>query len=41
MADLAIADENDHLIESSDNSGEEGMPVENQDPTWVPEGSVQ
>lgn len=31
----------DHLIEPSDNSGEPGQPEENQDPNWVPEGSVQ
>lgn len=33
--------QDDDLIEPSDNSGEPGMPAENQDPAYVPDGSVQ
>lgn len=31
----------DNLIEPSDNSGEPGMPEEDQNPTAIPDGSVQ
>jgi len=37
----ADATEFDDLIVQTDNSGEEGQPVEDQDPNYVPEGSVR
>lgn len=40
-AEVALAMESDHLIEPTDNSGEPGQPLENQDPNFIPEGSVQ
>lgn len=39
--DVALATENDHLIVQTDNSGEQGFPLENQDPKHFPEGSVR
>lgn len=35
---VALAMENDHLIVSSDNAGEQGQPVEDQDPLYIPRG---
>lgn len=35
-----LSDDDDKIAES-DNSGEPGMPEENQDPNWIPEGSAE
>lgn len=35
------ATQDDAKIEESDNSGERDMPLESQDPHWIPKGSVK